>query len=215
MPPARTDDFICLLSAMSAHLVLQDPVPAAGEVAPDPARLALVVDAEDLNGDERRERNEGDAAERLRHDRRGIEHAACADGERQDECGDHRAARDAARVERNARKQRRREEGQHKRDDVAGNEDPHDIDAREDTRHGESQGDTDADAQPLHHGGRADRARAHALDLLVEDVHGGLRCDDEVADDHADGNEQPAAPQGGKPLPDRPADGHKADVCAR
>ena len=46
-------------------------------------------------------------------------------------------------------------------------------------------------------------------------MDGGLCRDDEVADDHADGDEQPAPPKGGERLTDLAADGHEADVRAR
>ena len=175
----------------------------------------LVDYAEDLNGDERRQRDKRHAAERLRHDRRRIDHIARTDRHRKHKRRHHCPARNAARIERDAREERRREKCQDERNDIAGDQDPHDIDPRQDPRHGQTEGDTDADAQPLHHGRGSDRPGAHALDLLVEDMDGRFRRHDEISDDHSDGNEQPAAPQLREALADEPADGHKADVCTR
>ena len=202
-------------SAISSHLVFDDPVLDGEEVPLDLAGLAAVYEPQDLDGDERRQGDKGDAAERLRHDRAGREHAARADGEREHECRDHRAACDPARIEGDARKERRREKGEKERNGIARDEDPHDADPRQNARHGKPQRDAHADTQPLHHGRGGDRAGAHALDLFVENVYGGLCGDDEISDDHTDGYEQPAVPKFCKPLPDRSADGHEADVRAR
>lgn len=76
-------------------------------------RLAAVDDAENLNGDERCERNEGDAAEGERHDgSRPLQRAAGTDRHGQHKGGDHCAACDTARVECDTREHGRRKEGE-------------------------------------------------------------------------------------------------------
>ncbi len=47
---------------------------------------------------------------------------------------------------------------------------------------------------------------------LGEDGHGGLRLDDVIADEHADGHQQPRLGAGGHRGPDELARGHKAHV---
>ena len=179
-------------------------------------RLALIDDAEDLDGDERRERHEGDAPEGERHDRtRSPDRAARADRHGKYEGRDHRTARNAARVKTDTREHGRREEGEPQCDDIPRDKEIHDVDIQKDAQHGKPDGAAHADAQPLLHRRRTDGARGDPFHLFVEDVHGGLCRNNEIPDDHPDGDEQPAPPKGSERPPDLAADGHEADVCTR
>ena len=57
-----------------------------------------------------------------------------------------------------------------------------------------------------------DGAVGHLFHLPGEDGHGGLRLDDVIADEHADGDQQPFLRPGGHRGPDELARGHKAHV---
>lgn len=59
-----------------------------------------------------------------------------------------------------------------------------------------------------------DRAGGDFLHLAVEHVYGGLGGDDEVADDHGDGNENPPVGELCDHLAQVVAGGHEADVYA-
>ena len=54
----------------------------------------------------------------------------------------------------------------------------------------------------------------HFLDLLVQYIDGGLGLDDEVADEHPDGHQQPAEALACQHLTQIITGGHKTDVCA-
>ena len=52
-----------------------------------------------------------------------------------------------------------------------------------------SEMDTPTAGSPMHHGLGGDGAVCDLLDLTIENVHGGLCANNEIAHDHSDGND--------------------------
>ena len=177
------------------------------------SRLPGVQESHDLNGDERGQSDQGHHAE-------GIGDDVAADGftgshgEGQQEGGGHGTAGNTAGIEGNADEDGRNEAAHDERGGIAGDQDPVDADAGENADHGERHGTGNAGLERKVHGATGDHAAGDLLDLLVEDLYGRLGLHDVIADEDADGDQNP----GGTALCDAAAQkiAHrgKADVHA-
>ncbi len=170
----------------------------------------MVDQTEDLNGDRRKERDHGDNAESVRHDvtADGIR---CANGEGHQERGGHCARGNAARVERDGGKDLGDDKGKSERDRVSDADKPKDRKTRKCAEHRKTDGDGNAnghtDAEHLF----GDRAGCYLFDLFFKDVNGRLRQNDEVAEEHTDGNEEPFICRASERFTDITADREESD----
>ena len=130
------------------------------------------------------------------------------------EGGRHGAGSNAARVKGDGGVELGHHEGDADGKGVARDEEPQDGDAGEHPQHGKTHREGNACREGCAHGAGGDGTVGHFLDLLVQHIDGGLGLDDEVADEHPDGHQQPAEALACQHLTQIITGGHKADVCA-
>ena len=130
--------------------------------------------------------------------------------QRQQEGGCHGAGSNAARVKGDGGVELGHHEGDTDGKGIARDEEPQDGDAGEHPHHGKTHREGNSHA----HGLGGDGTIGDFLHLLVQHIDGGLGLDDEVADEHPDGHQQPAEALACQHLTKIITGGHKADVCA-
>ena len=152
------------------------------------ADFDLINESEDLDGDRGQQGDHGDDAEGIRHDvaAYGI---TGADGKRHEKSRGHGAGGDAAGVKGDGGENVRDKERQQQRGGVADPYEPENGDPRQRAHHGEPDGERYAGGNGNRQHFFGDRAGGCLLYLLFQHLNGRLRRDEEVADDHAERDE--------------------------
>ena len=173
--------------------------------------MQLIDQPQHLDGDQRGHGHHGHHAEGVCDDVSAHGHAGALGKGQQEGCG-HGTGGHAARVKGDGREDLGHEKGQPQGDGIAGDEHPQDVQPGEHPQHGQAHGHRHAHGQRRAHGLFRDGAVGQLLHLLIQHIDRGLGPDDEVADEHPDGDDDPMIGQRRHLLAQIVAGGHEAHV---
>ena len=176
-------------------------------------RFSSVEKAHDLNGNQRSQSDQSNHSEGV-SDNIAADCTAGTHCKGQQEGGGHGTAGHAAGVEGNSDEDGGNEEAHDQGCGIAGNENPVDADARQNANHGKRCRAGNTCLKSTVHGGVRNHSAGEILDLLVENLNGGLGPDNREADEDADWNQNPGVLVAPKAAAKEISDRSKADVDA-